>query len=193
MSPEVALQTFKNEVYTAAEEKAWENREPNQFALLDAKAKYAKDIKNRNSRGKSNEEDVLPSDFTVNAQLDASGAYNKGVEDYVSNQFLKELDKNPLAKQKYSEMNMKNFIKGNGQYVSMFDIPEIAAIYDNVKNSRSDVKTMFIDSFNDAAIDGKLTTQSINSATNNILRRYGSVITDTQVSKALQMQLPNKE
>lgn len=40
MTPERALQMFKDEVYTAAAEMAWENRTPNQFALLQAKNAY---------------------------------------------------------------------------------------------------------------------------------------------------------
>lgn len=40
MSPEKALQQFKDEAYTAAAEMAWENRTPNQFALLQAKNAY---------------------------------------------------------------------------------------------------------------------------------------------------------
>lgn len=187
-----AYNDLVGEIYTAAQEKAWEKPEINKLKLLQLQEQYRA---NRTKSGNGRKDDIenMPSDFTVNAQLDASGAYNKGVEDYVSERFLKELNNNPLVKQKYSEMNMKNFIKGKGDYTSIFDIPEIAAIYDNVRNNRSDVKTMFIDSFNDTAIDGKLTPQSINTATSNILHRYGTVITDPEVSAALQLQLPNKE
>lgn len=187
-----AYNDLVSEIYTAAQEKAWEKPEINKLKLLQLQEQYRA---NRTKTGNGKKDDIenTPSDFTVNAQLDASSAYNKGVHDYVSERFLKELNNNPLAKQKYSEMNMKNFIKGKGDYISMFDIPEIATIYDNVKNNRSDVKTMFIDSFNDAAIDGKITPQSINTATSNILNRYGTIITNPEVSATLQLQLPNKE
>lgn len=187
-----AYNDLVGEIYTAAQEKAWEKPEINKLKLLQLQEQYRAN-RTKPGNGKKDDAENMPSDFTVNAQLDASSAYNKGVNDYVSERFLKELDNNPLAKQKHYEMNMKNFIKGKGDYISMFDIPEIAAIYDNVKNNRSDVKTMFIDSFNDAAIDGKITPQSINTATSNILNRYGAIITNPELSATLQLQLPNKE
>lgn len=53
MSSEEALQSFKNEAYTAAAEKAWENRTPNQFALLQAKEQYAATRKSGSKNGKN--------------------------------------------------------------------------------------------------------------------------------------------
>ena len=186
-----AYNDLVGEIYTAAMEKAWEKPEVDKLGLLALQERY------RASRSKSGKGDDVPenkpSDFTVNAQLDTAEAYNRGVEEYTSDKFLRELDKNPVAKKAYSDLRMKSFIKGKAIDTDMLDVPEIKSIYDRVYNGRLDAKSMFIDTFNKNAENGKLTAASINSSSRELLDRYSKTIQNAEVSAAAQLALPNKE
>lgn len=206
MQQHVALMGYDkalDAVKTAALEKTRINRKANPFAMLDMQEKYRRSRTTPKSRGKDEPENK-PADFTVTAQLDTTGAYIKGREKHISDTFLDLAQRDPKTKAAIDSWRLRSMGIGGknifgtqdrpwDQYTTLMDIPEVAELYDSVRNGYNDPKNMFVTKFNSVAENGKLTANSITTATRNILGQYGTTITNDAVSRAIQLQLPNKE